>query len=93
LFREGFQLKTATGSIADIVGIVGAFEKKGMRLTGRKKHKNPERPERQTSLLKQTGLKFDIIVQILTRKRCWRTYACNFADIIYSDYSYGMQFL
>ena len=30
---------------------VGVSEKNGMRLTGRRKHRNPERLERQTSFL------------------------------------------
>jgi len=38
-------------------GIFGVFEKKGMYLTGRKKHRNPESPQRQASFLKWRFLK------------------------------------
>jgi hypothetical protein len=65
LYREGVQLKTATGLITDNYGTVGGgSEKNGMRLTG-KKHSNPESPERQPSFLLLTVYRFSKRVYIL----------------------------
>jgi hypothetical protein len=53
-FVVHFNGKSSTVSIRNTYRLVGVTEKKGMLPSERKKHRDPERPERQPSFLNNT---------------------------------------
>jgi hypothetical protein len=57
-----------------------------MRLTGRKTHRDPERPERQTSFLKHTPAGFAIMIHITTGNGEYPVIKSNSVTHRFSDY-------